>query len=856
MKPKKYPTFASVALFTGACALAASSPLLAADIYWNNPGTGSWTDGLNWTGGVVPATADVAYLTNSGTTTITTGTNQVNNVAFTNGSLTMTGGSLALQTTADVITIGTNLSLAQTSGGSPTSVNGAVNLTLSNDASFTGRGKLYFGIGFHGAPYPTGPNLTTANIALSGTSSIQGSTTNGNYVVFGAGGGTVNMTLNDSAFVAKAAGGGGDLLFGDGSGNTVTTASVTVNAHNASSLRSSNGVIIGQNVGAIANVTMDGSSMIQSTTTNTGHVIVGFRGTGTLNMNEHAKFAMGDAVAVGFDTSGTGTLNYASDATSTVRTAINIGYGNLAKGTLNMTSGRIETAQAGTESYWGGGNTTAIANVNVSGTGSILSASALMIGANGSEATVVLSENADVAFTGTTPKAWFFGANGASSLTMSGNSKLTAGNTYVKSGDYGNSIGSNTITLSESAALSFAGKLTLGHYGNAGSTSTITIGGGATLTAADHITIGRDDANTDNGINTQVLLNGGTLATQYIEAGGGITTAIKNTIVGNGGTIKALAGGDFFRNSTFNAARTYVKLETAGLTFDTNGFNVSFLNDLSEGDTPDGGLTKIGAGILSMDGFNTYLGTTTIAAGTLAGTAVVSGPIVVQSGASFAPGSPAFSFLADVNVDLAAGAKFVANIAAEQGAGDALLEVTEDLDITGAILEVNAAEGAGTGPYTIATFTSLTGTFASVPPGVNVTYNSNNITITLSAPSGSFATWASANGVTGGVNGDSDLDGIKNLVEYALDLDPDSSDGAPGTFAMGVTSFAKRDEAVDNGDVTYTIQTSVTLEQGSWVNVLAGDPALADTDSMISYTLPTGQPKRFVRLLVSVPTVP
>jgi lysophospholipase L1-like esterase len=68
-----------------------------------------------------------------------------------------------------------------------------------------------------------------------------------------------------------------------------------------------------------------------------------------------------------------------------------------------------------------------------------------------------------------------------------------------------------------------------------------------------------------------------------------------------------------------------------------------------------------------------------------------------------------------------------------------------------------------------------------------------------------FATWASAHGVTGGANGDSDHDGISNLVEYALLLNPAASDGSPGTLTGNLLSFTKRAEAVANRDVTYAI---------------------------------------------------
>jgi uncharacterized repeat protein (TIGR02543 family) len=114
-----------------------------------------------------------------------------------------------------------------------------------------------------------------------------------------------------------------------------------------------------------------------------------------------------------------------------------------------------------------------------------------------------------------------------------------------------------------------------------------------------------------------------------------------------------------------------------------------------------------------------------------------------------------------------------------------------------------------------------------------------------------YTDWAISNSVTGGPNGDSDNDGIRNLVEYALALNPGASDGSAGTLTSHLLSFNKRAEAVANGDVTYTIETSTNLQD----SVTSGDggwaPVTPDTNngSIISYTLPVAD-KAFARLRV------
>jgi hypothetical protein len=116
---------------------------------------------------------------------------------------------------------------------------------------------------------------------------------------------------------------------------------------------------------------------------------------------------------------------------------------------------------------------------------------------------------------------------------------------------------------------------------------------------------------------------------------------------------------------------------------------------------------------------------------------------------------------------------------------------------------------------------------------------------------GTYDSWASAQSpeVTGGPFGDSDNDLIPNLVEYALNLDPAASDGAPGTLNNRVISFAKRPEAVANGDVTYEIETSPDLND-PWTTVT---PDFED-GTTIYYTLPANAGEIYGRLKVTIPS--
>jgi autotransporter-associated beta strand protein len=111
-----------------------------------------------------------------------------------------------------------------------------------------------------------------------------------------------------------------------------------------------------------------------------------------------------------------------------------------------------------------------------------------------------------------------------------------------------------------------------------------------------------------------------------------------------------------------------------------------------------------------------------------------------------------------------------------------------------------------------------------------------------------FSDWAADEGIAGQpADGDFDRDGIENLLEYALGLGPTIPSAPPGTFDGRTISFPKGPAASANGDVTYAIQTSTTLTVGGWTTVTP----TVNSPTLISYTLPTGQPKIFARLLVA-----
>jgi len=309
-----------------------------------------------------------------------------------------------------------------------------------------------------------------------------------------------------------------------------------------------------------------------------------------------------------------------------------------------------------------------------------------------------------------------------------------------------------------------------------------------------------------------------------------------------------------FGSSTINLnPGTARKLTISG----TNANPATFAGVISGS---NGRLVKDGTGTRILSGINTYTGTTTInagslvvngslaaastvtvgASGTLGGNGIVNGSVTAAG--TIAPGASAGT--------LTTGAATLTGILAVEidGATSDKLLSTGVLNITGAHLTVSLlAGGFSQSSYVIAEGTSLTGTFASVPSGYNVSYSATRATLMQSAVVSNYASWATTNGISGQpASGDFDKDGVTNLVEYALGKNPTVSSQPAGTLSGNALTFIKGSGAIANGDVNFVIEESTNLV--TWAPVVTQNAPNASPT--ISYTLPTGQPKTFARLKV------
>ncbi len=329
--------------------------------------------------------------------------------------------------------------------------------------------------------------------------------------------------------------------------------------------------------------------------------------------NGNANFMVGLYQSTGVVNMNTSGSLYASD----IRLNPN---GQGGSGTFNLDNGNVNLAgnfEAGSP-YWGP-NVTGSGILNMSG-GTITTGNEIWIGASGVGTGTMTGGTIN---SGT----WFVVGrnNGATgTFTMSGgtvnaatangvatiaSSQASTGTLSVNGGVFNSSHG---VLVGEAYFTNVAG--TAAGIVNVSGTGLLDTGtSGITLAV-------------QNNSSGTVNLDGGTIRTGKISQGTGSGGGTFNF---NGGLLKAGAS-----STTFLSGLTTVNVKNGGANIDTDAYNIKVGNALLEdGVSTGGGLTKTGIGKLSLDGVNTYTGTTTVTAGSLGGTGTIASLVDVQSGA-------------------------------------------------------------------------------------------------------------------------------------------------------------------------------------------------------------------------------
>ena len=151
----------------------------------------------------------------------------------------------------------------------------------------------------------------------------------------------------------------------------------------------------------------------------------------------------------------------------------------------------------------------------------------------------------------------------------------------------------------------------------AGSINLLTVGGGGNTTLSGALSNG-----SAGGALGVTKMGSGALTLLGANSYSGATTLSEGTLalghgsaLGGGGSIVFSGGVLQFGPADTSDYASRILDSGSAITLDTNGQNVTFNGDLSSSNTR--GLTKLGTGVLTLSGSNTYTGTTTISGGTL-----------------------------------------------------------------------------------------------------------------------------------------------------------------------------------------------------------------------------------------------
>jgi autotransporter-associated beta strand protein len=853
--PSKVWTLRVAAL---SCAILFAPAAQAQPYTWSGAGLGTnnyWTDTTNWAG--TPAT--LAFTSSPATNTIgvvfdTTSTGQltnriggatrINSLLFSNvggnviiSNLTTAGGvvSFFFQGTNPTLTMSSGMSNAVTIDGGPVDVGN--NLTIDHQGSGllnilsqlrnniggdtggvtkTGSGTLVLANdvnNFRGGLFIRGGSVLSSGSAIVGGFLLGSNSLGGNAVV--------NMQ-------------GGSLVLGRNGNSTYSNDVVVQSNSTITSGRFSTGVGFTYTFDGTLSIGSQTLTVNAQTNVTSGTAALEFLGATTLT---------GDAVVL------------VTNNVGGVATSLRLGAVNQSGGTRSLTksgNGLLTLTAAG--DYAGGttisGGTLSVSNNTflgatnggvtlnggtwrIAGGSAFSSARAVSLAAS---STLDLSNTAGTTFTGllsTTSSTNMLTMSGAGSLTLSPGSgqtneigmlrvtggnvvTLTSGTTRLTSsagGDQtaglqlrngtlvlngGNLVTTNnafvqfgnaTLTINSNSTYTSGGNFLLGY----GGTGTLNLAGGTNTVAGELRVVqsGTGVVNLDSGL---LRLN------IFIDTGTGT-----GTVNFNGATVQAGITTSNFANTTL----TTYKVKAGGAVFDTDGRNITFGRSL-EADTgsPGGGLTKNGAGTLTLSAANTYTGDTTVIQGALS--------LATNGSLRFVIGG------SGTNNAITGNATTVLNGQFSFDLGSAATNTNASWTIVAATL----TNSYGTN-FIVSGFNGAGGLWTNTTNGVNYVFAQSNGILSVQATGAvtPYNAWVSYwQGVNPGFTNtssasDPDGDTFNNNEEFAFDGNP--SVGSPSLLnanRSGTNTVFTFVALTNTNAVTYLVQSTANLSTGPWTN--------------------------------------
>ena len=489
---------------------------------------------------------------------------------------------------------------------------------------------------------------------------------------------------------------------------------------------------------------------------------------------------------------------------------------------------------------------------------------------------------------------------GAGVLTLTGANTYTGGTT-VNGGKLVatvNGLNGGPISLASGATITFTGNNQISTSSVSGAGAILNDSANTIIFSGDHsgFTGSFTHSATNNNTQFSSALSGSANASYTLSAGELIFAANGDYTV-KFGALSSVAGN--IRGG--NTATGNTTLEVGAL-----GTNTSIAGNLNNGTTKVLALAKVGSGVLTLSGNNSYGGGTTVNAGTLSitgaltsaanavivasggtlgGNGTIAGPVAVSG--SLAPG-------ASLGVLTASGALTLNSGSTTRLEINGLVRGTEHdgVNIAGAFtqggtLQLAFGSAIAAGNYTLfqingtssGAFAAVTAASSATPTPVSLTNSGGVWTGTIDGSSLSFnpttgvltttagathtalQTWRfdqfgvydDTGAVLAGDTEDYDGDGLANLLEYALGSDPKVAGASPITVARSgnvLTLTYTRRSPADAG-LTYTVQGSADLSSG-FSNATGSTNTVGATSTYTdNVDLSAAGVRRFLRLSIS-----